>query len=115
VGAAGTVVAVILLSEGMSLPSYVIAAALYNFVWNFSLTFQYATVNAVDETGRSVAVAPAFHGAGATAGPALAAFCVSEESLAAVNWLSGVAVLVSFALFAGAIGLAGKRGCTPSR
>jgi predicted MFS family arabinose efflux permease len=81
VGAAGTVVAVILLSEGMSLPSYVIAAALYNFVWNFSLTFQYATVNAVDETGRSVAVAPAFHGAGATAGPALAAFCVSEESL----------------------------------
>jgi len=115
VGAVGTVVAVILLGEGMGLSRYVLAAAIYNFVWNFSLAFQYATVNAVDETGRSVAVAPAFHGAGATAGPALAALYVSEESLAAVNWLSGVAVLVSFALFAAAIGLAGRRGSAPPR
>jgi predicted MFS family arabinose efflux permease len=110
VGAVGTVVAVILLGEGMSLSRYVLAAVIYNFVWNFSLAFQYATVNAVDEAGRSVAVAPAFHGAGATAGPALAALYVSEESLVAVNWLAGVAVLVSFALFAVALGVTGKGG-----
>lgn len=112
IGAFGTVVALGFLGPGMSLPVYVLAAALYNFVWNFSLAFQYAAVNAVDAGGRAVAAAPAFHGAGAAAGPALVAFYVTETSLAAVNIAAGVAVLASLACFVAAMGLARRPGMT---
>ncbi len=108
-GTVGTVVAVLLLGEGMSLATYVMAVALYNFVWNFSLPFQYATVNAVDASGVGVAAAPAFHGAGVAVGPGLAAMYVTETSLAAVNWLSGVGVIMSLLLFALALALVSGR------
>ena len=113
IGAVGTVVALFLLGPGMSFPVYVLAAALYNFVWNFSLAFQYAAVNAVDPGGRGVAAAPAFHGAGAAAGPALVAFYVTETSLAAVNLAAGIAVVASLVLFIAALGLAGPSAAGP--
>ena len=113
IGAVGTVVALLLLGPGMSLPVYVMAAALYNFVWNFSLAFQYAAVNAVDPGGRGVAAAPAFHGAGAAAGPALVAFYVTDTSLAAVNMAAGIAVVASLLLFVAALGLAGRSAAVP--
>ena len=50
-----------------------------------------------------VAAAPAFHGAGAAAGPAIAALYVSATSLVAVNWLAGVAVSLSLLAFVGAM------------
>jgi len=103
-GAVGTVVALLMLGEGMSLVSFVLAAALYNFVWNFSLTFQYAAVNDVDTGGRGVAAAPAFHGAGAAVGPAAAALFVTATDLGMVNALATVAVIASFVLFALALG-----------
>jgi MFS family permease len=113
IGAVGTVVALLLLGPGMSLPVYVLAAALYNFVWNFSLAFQYAAVNAVDPGGRGVAAAPAFHGAGAAAGPALVAFYVTDTSLAAVNMAAGIAVVASLLLFVAALGLACRSAAVP--
>jgi predicted MFS family arabinose efflux permease len=99
-GAVGTVVALILLADGVSQQNYVIALALYNFVWNFSLAFQYAAVNAADDSGRSVAAAPAFHAAGGALGPGMAALFVTADSFIAVNILAAAAVLLSFALFA---------------
>ena len=57
----------------MSMAAYVTALVIYNFAWNFSLTFQYSAVNAVDGTGRGVAARPAFHGLGAAIGPGIAA------------------------------------------
>lgn len=104
-GAVGTVGALALLGEGMSLSTYVAAAALYNFVWNFSLPFQYAAVNEVDDGGTGVAAAPAFHGAGVAVGPAIAALYVSEASLGAVNLVAGAGVIASLLLFIGAIAL----------
>jgi hypothetical protein len=94
------VVALFLLTEGMSQADYVMALALYNFVWNFSLAFQYAAVNAADASGRSVAVAPAFHGAGGAVGPAVAAVLITGDSFLAVNILAAIAVILSFSLFA---------------
>lgn len=108
IGALGTVVAVYMLGQGMQFSTYVVAAALYNFVWNFSLAFQYAAVNAVDTSGRGVAAAPAFHGAGVAVGPALAALYVTETSLVAVNVLAGSAAVASLLLFVVAIVLAGR-------
>ena len=115
IGAVGTVGALLLLGQGMSFPVYVLAVALYNFVWNFSLAFQYAAVNAVDHGGRGVAAAPAFHGAGAAAGPALVAFYVTESSLAAVNIAAGVAVVASLLFFIAAILLAGRSAMVAGR
>jgi MFS family permease len=105
-GAVGTVIAVVMLGGDMSFTSFVLAAALYNFVWNFSLAFQYAAVNAVDPGGRGVAAAPAFHGAGGAVGPSVAALFVTAASLQVVNLLAAFAVLSSLALFALALGLA---------
>lgn len=99
VGALGTVIALFLLQSGMSKLDYMLAVALYNFCWNFSLAFQYAAVNAADDTGRSVAAAPAFHGAGAAAGPGVAALFVTSSNFGAVNILAGAAVLLSFLMF----------------
>lgn len=113
VGAAGTVAALFVLTTQTAYVAYVLAVALYNFMWNFSLAFQYAVVNAVDPSGRGVAAAPAFHGAGAAAGPALAAVYVSAASLVAVNWLAGVAVSCSFIMFVGAMTLSRRRVSEP--
>jgi predicted MFS family arabinose efflux permease len=99
-GAVGTVAAVWLLGMELSLATYVTAAALYNFVWNFSLPFQYQAVNNVDPSGSGVAAAPAFHGAGVAFGPGLTALYVTETDLSAVNWVAAVTVLISLALFA---------------
>jgi len=109
VGAVGTVLALGLLNQAMSFATYVLAAALYNFVWNFSLAYQYAAVNAVDPGGRGVAAAPAFHGAGAAVGPALVALYVTQTSLIAVNIAAGIAVTLSLLFFVWAIGLASGR------
>jgi predicted MFS family arabinose efflux permease len=105
IGALGTLVALFLLDPGMSVTSYVLAVVIYNFVWNFSLTFQYAAVNAVDVSGRGIAAAPAFHGLGAALGPGIAAMYVTEKNLAAVNWTAGAAVITSLVLFAIALAL----------
>ncbi len=99
-GATGTVIAVVLLTEDMSKGNYLLAVALYNFVWNFSLAFQYSAVNAADESGRSIAAAPAFHGAGGAVGPAAVALFVTADSFIAVNILAAGAVMLSFLMFA---------------
>lgn len=104
-GAAGTVGALLLLGEHMSWLAFIAGAALYNFVWNFSLSFQYAAVNAIDESGQAVAAAPAFHGAGAAVGPGAAAMLVSADSVQSVNWIAGAAVILSLLLFALALGM----------
>ena len=101
-------IALILLADDMNSGDYVVALALYNFVWNFSLAFQYAAVNAADQTGRSVAAAPAFHAAGGAMGPGIAALFVSSDSYIAVNILAASAVLLSLLLFVLAIG-SGRR------
>jgi len=101
IGAALTVAALLLLlDDTLGRMTYIVALALYNFAWNFSLAFQYAAVNAADDSGRSVALAPAFHGGGGAVGPAVAALFVGVGSFSAVSVLAGIATLLSLVLFA---------------
>ena len=93
---------VILAATGHSWP-YLASAALYNFAWNLSLSYQYAAVHAADTTGRGIAITPAFHGAGAAAGPAVAALWVSASDYRVVYWLSSVAVVLSLLAFAASV------------
>ncbi|WP_157976556.1 MFS transporter [Parahaliea mediterranea] len=88
-----------LLSMSLTGPAYMVALALYNFSWNFCLTFQYAAVQRVDDSGRGVAVAPAFHGFGAAAGPLIAALYVTRESYQSVLILAIVGIVGSLLLF----------------
>lgn len=98
-GALLTVISVYMIIEGITFNDYIIALTLYNFAWNFSLTFQYAVVNAVDTSGRSVAAAPAFHAMGASSGPAIAALYVTSSNFIAVNVLAISAVIISLLFF----------------
>lgn len=110
IGAVGTVIAVTFLGAGLDATTLFISAALYNFAWNYSLPFQYATVNAIDRSGRGVAAAPAFHGAGGAAGPAVAAYVVTSESFHAVNYLVAGSVLISIVLFVLAYAVNSQKG-----
>ena len=102
-GTLGTVLSLVFLTKGMSFWTFVAAVGLYNFVWNFSLVYQYAVVSSVDRTGRCVAVAPAFHAAGATLGPSAAALYVTANNFLAVNLLASASVIVSLLFFAPAV------------
>ena len=99
IAAVGTVVALAMLTRGMSITIFIIGVAIYNFMWNFSLTYQYAIVAAGDETGRSVAVTPAFHALGGAIGPSIAAMYVSSSSFFAVNVLAAIGAMISLILF----------------
>lgn len=98
-GAAGTVLAVAFLLPAVGLSIFVVALALYNFVLNYSLTYQYAVIAAADESGRGVAVAAAFQMAGGAIGPAVAALLIAPASFVAVNTLAAIGAIVSFGLF----------------
>ena len=99
VGAALTVGAVLPLLAHFGVLTFVGSAIAYNFVWNLSLAFQYSTVNAVDLSGRGVAAAPAFHAAGAAAGPAVAALLIAPGNFRPVIYLVVVSVLLSYLCF----------------
>jgi predicted MFS family arabinose efflux permease len=97
--AAAVVLAMVLLTGTLHLPAYVMSAVIYGNAWNLSMTYQYSTVNAVDRSRRGVALAPAFHNAGGTAGPAIAALFVGEHDHGSVLWLVSLSVLASFGCF----------------
>ncbi|MCX7171539.1 MAG: hypothetical protein NTY41_14990 [Proteobacteria bacterium] len=107
-GAGGTVLAVAFLLPEVGLGVFVVALALYNFVFNYSLTYQYAVIAAADESGRCVAVAAAFQMAGGAMGPAMAALLVGSGNFLAVNVLAAIGAIVSFGLF-----LSAARVATP--
>jgi predicted MFS family arabinose efflux permease len=97
--AAATVLSMVLLTGTLHLWAYVVSAVIYGSAWNLSMTYQYSTVNAVDASRRGVALAPALHNAGGTAGPAIAALFVSEHEHGSVLWLVNVSVLASLGCF----------------
>lgn len=98
-GALGTVMAAWLLAGELTQRLFIASVALYNFVWNYSLAYQYAAVNAVDESGCSVAVAPAFHALGAAMGPAVAGLLLVNGNFNVVVVLVSVSVILSLVMF----------------
>lgn len=101
--AVGTVIAAIMLGASKDLTIYVLAVALYNFVWNYSLAYQYAVVATVDASGRGIAMTPAFHALGAALGPGLAGLVISADSFIGVNVLVSISVVISFLFFIPAV------------
>ena len=91
--------AVVMLQVPMFMMQFFVAFAIYNFFWNYLLSYQYAAVARIDSSGRYVAATPAFHSIGGAVGPLIAAVFVTSEQLIAVNVVAGIALLISFTLF----------------
>ncbi len=102
-----TVAAALLLNGSFSVAALVLSVLLYFFAWNYAVAYQLSIVNAVDTTGRAVAITQAFAFLGAAAGAGLAALFVTPGHYQAVIWVVVVAVCLSTALFA--ISFAGHR------
>jgi MFS family permease len=100
IGAALVVAAVLLVRGAPGIAQLAWSGVLYNFAWNYSLAYQYAAVNALDTSGRAVAVSPALAAAGIAAGPAVAGFLVGGDDYTSVIWLTSAAAVASAAAFA---------------
>jgi predicted MFS family arabinose efflux permease len=99
IATAMTVVSVLLLWNPPGIMIFVLSGILYNFAWNFALAYQLEAVNAVDPTGRAVAVAGAFYNLGSASGAGLTALFVSPHHYGAVIWMVVASVTVSAVLF----------------
>jgi predicted MFS family arabinose efflux permease len=99
IGTLMVAVSVALLAGHVCLTAFVVSACLFNFSWNFSAAYQYALVNDVDASGHALALAPAFAGAGASIGPAVAAYFVAPHAYDSVLWLVAGGAILSFACF----------------
>lgn len=99
VGALMIVGAVWLLFTPLSIGQFAISCAIYNFAWNFSLALNYSAINAIDSTGHVLPLTPAFHSAGAAAGPGIAAFLVGPYGYDCVIWLAAGGAVVSVGCF----------------
>jgi MFS transporter, DHA1 family, inner membrane transport protein len=77
-----------------------VAGAVYYFAWCYGVAYQYALVNAVDPTGRAVAITGGGAFFGSAGGAALAAFFVTPHDYSAVAWIVAVTICVSTAMFA---------------
>ncbi|HEY6925645.1 MAG TPA: MFS transporter, partial [Steroidobacteraceae bacterium] len=99
VGALLILGAVWLLLSPLSVAEFAISCAIYNFAWNFSLALNYSAINAIDSTGHVLPLTPAFHSAGAAAGPGIAALLVGPYGYDCVIWLAAGGAVLSVACF----------------
>ena len=70
--------------------SYLVAGILFQFLLNFSLSFQYGALSVADTSGRLIVLAPTFQGIGGIGGPILAGLVMQRQGLAAVAALSAL-------------------------
>lgn len=98
-------IAAALLIDSHDATAFGVAGAIYYFAWCYGVAYQYALVNAVDPTGRAVAITGGCAFFGSAAGAALAALFVTPHDYDAVVWIVAVGVCVSTAMFAIAVRL----------
>jgi MFS transporter, DHA1 family, inner membrane transport protein len=87
-----------------------VAGAIYYFAWCYGIAYQYALVNAVDPTGRAVAITGGCAFFGSAGGAALAALFVTPHDYGAVVRIVAVTICVSTAMFAIAAALHKRDG-----
>jgi hypothetical protein len=83
-----------------SLPVYALCAFAFQFMWNFSLSFQYGAVSQADESGRLIVLAPVFQGVGAMLAPAIAGTLIHDNSYWSAVGLAAVTSAVGLLLMA---------------
>ena len=84
-----------------NLPTYLLAGALFQFMLNFSLSFQYGALSAADHSGRLIVLAPVFQGVGGIGGPIIAGLLAHGGSYIEVGAWSAVYEIAGLALIVG--------------
>jgi predicted MFS family arabinose efflux permease len=92
-------IAATLLMRSHGAMAFGVAGVIYYFAWCYGVVYQYALVNAVDPTGRAVAITGGCAFFGSAGGAALAAVFVTPHDYHAVVWILAVGVCVSTAMF----------------
>jgi predicted MFS family arabinose efflux permease len=93
-------IAALLLGTSPGVLAFGAAGTLYYFAWCYSLAYQFTLVNALDATGRAVALTGACAFFGSAGGAALAAPFVSPKDFRVVVWIVVVAACVSVGMYA---------------
>jgi hypothetical protein len=102
-------IAAVLLTGAYGVTAFGVAGAIYYFAWCYCLAYQFALVNAVDATGRAIAVTGGCAFFGSAGGAGLAALFVTPHDYHAVIWIVAAGACVSTAMFASASLLAKSR------
>lgn len=93
---------------------FVLACALFGFVWLFMLPFHIGLAFRADPSGRLAGLVPAAQLLGSAFGPMVASFIVSGDDAGAVPLLAaGFALAAAVVLVAARLALAGRQGLTP--
>ena len=93
-------IAAALMAGSRGATAFGVAGAIYYFAWCYGVAYQYALVNAVDPTGRAVAITGGCAFFGSAGGAALAALFVTPSDYSVVVWIVAVGVCISTAMFA---------------
>lgn len=113
-GVAVSVLATILLMDGTGFARYLLAAALFNFAWNFTFPYQMGILARLDRAGSVATSSLVVQLCALAAGPLLASFLVGGARFEPVLWACAGAYAVSFCMFAGGAVRAGG-GALPVR
>jgi hypothetical protein len=99
----------------------VVLTLVFQFMWNFSLSFQLGALSVADGSGRLVVLAPAAQGLGGTLGPALAGTLAkgndywTVSALGAVASIAGLVLIVSLCRAAAGAGKAPATALAPGK
>ena len=99
VATAVTIVAALVLNNWLTVAAFVVSGVLYFSAWNCALSYQLSTVNAVDATGRAVAVAQTVGFIGLATGAGIASIFVTGGDYRAVTWIVSIAACGGSGLF----------------
>jgi MFS family permease len=92
--------AAVLLLNSRGATTFGVAGAIYYFAWCYGVAYQYALVNAVDPTGRAIAITGGCAFFGSAGGAALAALFVRPNDYDAVVWIVAITICASTMMFA---------------
>lgn len=102
-------IATALLTGSYGTTAFGVAGAIYYFAWCYGVAYQYALVNAVDPTGRAIAITGGCAFFGSAGGAALAAIFVTPHDYHAVVWILAGGICISTAMFTIAAAMHNRR------
>jgi hypothetical protein len=94
-----TLVALYLLSSSLNSVRFISAASLFNFAWNLSTPYQYASIAASDQSGRVIGLAASASLAGLAIGPLMAALSLDSTHFVNILWWSAALCVLSYVAF----------------
>lgn len=99
VGACLTLTGLYLLTVNAGFWPFAIGFSLFNFAWNVTTPFEFATAAAADTTGNTAAAFSAADGVGLAAGPAVAGMMIAAHRPLSLSVLAAICTVISIVLF----------------